>query len=749
MARKHRFLAVLLALALLLGMTAMPAAASSGGNILVSARLSAKDKADYLYGKGLFKGTGFEADGVTPKYDLDDKADRAAAATMLIRLLGKENKAKAQYAAGALPATPFTDLSWERETVTWLYSNNLANGETNTTYGGKSPIKARDFATFILRALGYSDSGSNPDFNYNQALDFAVKKEILTQTQSDAYQKDFRRDGMVEMCYNALFLTMNDSSLTLLEKLENDGVFKTSYNTSVAGTPTLTLTEKYKGAGFDGLWWPEEQTEGNSVCCADIDGDGNLEIIFGVQSVFCVNAADGKLKWKIPSSELGGGYARNGIVPFQILDWDGDGSNEIFTVTFTDPYGYVNIIDGRGNIEKHFVVGSGTYGRNIHAVHPADLDGDGKYEMIVGVGVGDSGAPAVYVYNNDGALRSGWPQVLGYGLYSSSITTADLDKDGVQEIILTYDETQIAAFRANGAKVEAAAFGATWDKVDFFANYDTVGYNASNLTTSDFRNGIMGTRSGLVVDDLDNDGKKEIIGVAMINDTLVTYENMNGGATVNSFIGSVQYFAPFIINLDRTRYQNASKGFDWRRIPADTGATLYTLGTEVLSTGAEIHAFDDPVYRPVTADLDGDGYKEIIYTANDGKVHCYSLDGTEHGAWPFALNGRTTAIPNGVKYASRPVVADVNGDGKQEVIFVTYGTRTPSNERGKLYVLDYTGKVLAEKMLPASYLDTAAIDDIYANGSSATPIVADIDRDNKMEIVVATFSCGLVAYEIG
>lgn len=738
MTEKHRLLAILLALALLLGMTALPTTAEAAGP--EGAALSTEEKANALYELGLFRGTGTKADG-TPEYDLDKTANRAAGATMLIRLLGKESKAAAQYAAGAV-SSPFTDLKWEAATVTWLYANNLANGTGATKYGGTSPISAQQFATFILRALGYSDSGSNPDFSYAQALSFAVQKKVITQEQSAAFQADFRRGGMVEMCYNALYLKMKDSDLTLLEKLTSDGIFKSSYknNTTVAATKTMTLTQKYKGGGLPPkTYYMEEQCLGNAVC-GDLDGDGKLEIVFGVYSIFCVNAADGTLKWRIDASEVGG-QALSKRVPFQILDWDGDGKKEVFAMTFSDPNGFVKIIDAGGKVKQSWTINTGY---QVRAGCPADLDGDGKYELVVGMGVGASAAPAVYVYNNNGAVRKGWPQSQGYGLFSNSITTVDLDGDKIQEIVLTYDDTQIVAFHADGTRVEAPSFGTTWDKIHFFVNRDADKYNAEDLTTSDVRNGLMGTKSGLIADDLDGDGKKEIIGVALINNIKVTADNMSSDNFVNTFVGSAQYFSPFILNLDRTRYQNKSRGFDWNTIPTDTGS-IFTISGEVLSTGATVDV-TEPDYRAVTADLDGDGIKEILYTANDGQVHCFSLDGTEHGAWPFALNSRTTSIPDYIRYASQPAVADINGDGKLEVVFTTYTPRGQTTERGKLYVLDYTGKKLAEATLPPMLIKD--VDKNYADGCSTAPIVADIDNDKKLEIVVASFNCGLVAYEI-
>ena len=190
MTKKYRLLAVLLAAALLLGTAVLPASAAPE---------TAEAKAGELYSLGLFKGTGTRSDG-TPEYDLGATATRSAAATMLVRLLGKESEAQSQYSAGTISA-PFTDLEdWAAANVAWLYTNGLTSGTGESTYSGTSNVSAQQFATFILRALGYSDSGSNPDFSYDKALTFAVDKQVITSAQSTALQADFRREGIVEMC---------------------------------------------------------------------------------------------------------------------------------------------------------------------------------------------------------------------------------------------------------------------------------------------------------------------------------------------------------------------------------------------------------------------------------------------------------------------------------------------------------------------------------------------------------------------
>ncbi|MFB0921388.1 MAG: hypothetical protein QMB62_11005, partial [Oscillospiraceae bacterium] len=70
---------------------------------------------------GLFQGT-------STGLELDRAPTRSEAAVMLVRLLGKENEAKTQYAAGTI-SNPFTDVpDWAKPYISWLYTNNMAKG---------------------------------------------------------------------------------------------------------------------------------------------------------------------------------------------------------------------------------------------------------------------------------------------------------------------------------------------------------------------------------------------------------------------------------------------------------------------------------------------------------------------------------------------------------------------------------------------------------------------------------------------
>ncbi len=169
--------------------------------------------ADILKDVGLFQGTG-------QGYDLDRAPTRAEAATMLVRMLGKENEAsKLDYTA------PFTDLSgWEKPYVQYLYDNGLITGASENTFDPHGKCSAQMYTTFLLRALGYSDM--NGDFTYDNAMDFARNINLVDMFNCD--ENNFLRDHVVAMGMTALGNPTKGSDVRLLDQLvENGAIDKT------------------------------------------------------------------------------------------------------------------------------------------------------------------------------------------------------------------------------------------------------------------------------------------------------------------------------------------------------------------------------------------------------------------------------------------------------------------------------------------------------------------------------------------
>jgi uncharacterized repeat protein (TIGR01451 family) len=138
------------------------------------------------------------------------------------------------------------------------------------------------------------------------------------------------------------------------------------------------------------------------------------------------------------------------------------------------------------------------------------------------------------------------------------------------------------------------------------------------------------------------------------------------------------------------------------------------------------------------ADLDGNGRLEIIYASYDGRVHAFWLDKTEHGNWPYSVYNPADGF---YRFASEPVIADLDNNGYAEVIFTSW-TQKGSNHTGKLHILDYLGNVIYEVNLPDAFGDETW------NGALPAPTLANIDSDPDLEIVLLTANSGVVAFDL-
>ncbi len=93
------------------------------------------------------------------------------------------------------------------------------------------------------------------------------------------------------------------------------------------------------------------------------------------------------------------------------------------------------------------------------------------------------------------------------------------------------------------------------------------------------------------------------------------------------------------------------------------------------------------------------------------------------------------------RFASEPVVADLDNDGKAEVIFGSW-VEKGTHQTGKLHILDHLGNPVHELDLPPAHGSETW------NGALATPSLADIDEDMDLEIVLNTAHSGFVAYDL-
>lgn len=438
----------------------------------------------------------------------------------------------------------------------------------------------------------------------------------------------------------------------------------------------------------------------------------------------------------------------------------------------------------------------------------ADLDGDGKAEVLWG------GYDLFALNGEDGTTQ--WKADNAQRIWPA-IAVADLTSDGSLEVIVGRSGDQVTAYSAAGAVVWSRnPFGAgevrTLAVADLEGDgrFEVIVGRAGNGDTRQVnvleangaqRAGWPARRDGepgygwgmynenIAVADMNGDGKSEIF--APTDTHYITGLAPNGDQLpVNAVYGSRRFWsqvgvhvdqavdlrgyancgtehrpnfansAPAIADLDgdgtrelivlgdvyncavgdgpgdmyylpwvlkADRTRWSGSGFDWTVLPA--------AAPNSAPISQDYSVIENAVANAVTADLDGDGKLEILYPSYDGRLHAYWLDKTQRGSWPFDVPGA------GMRFASEPAVADLDNDGKAEVLFTSWPQKG-GGQVGQLHVLDYLGRQLHAVNLPAPGSGATW------NGGLAAPTLTNIDADPDLEAVVGTSHSGAVAFDL-
>ncbi len=473
----------------------------------------------------------------------------------------------------------------------------------------------------------------------------------------------------------------------------------------------------------------------------DLDADGRREIVAPLYSTLVYDAR---------GHRLGRGGATTGRVyaPSVTTDLEGDGIPDI-VVGGND--GTVAAYEFRGGrLVKKWKASTCSGGQcpEARGLAAADLDGNGRVEVVVTTTNTSRTGAQVFVLNAKGKRfqpRDGhspaWPRYNrltgkgndlrfnkvgnhGYGAYGENVGIGNLDDDPELEIVTTFDNHQINVFNLDGTSVLASPW---------FTNRDSraVGRRMGwgqfirwlsprverrhyHLHTGTWPHPsrqawLQWTASPPSVADLDGDGHNEVVGLPNV-ERHVPYRTQ--GYVVMALDGAYG---------DGSRSARRHPGFEEPRLtakPAHRGS-----GDWYPPSG---------IPAPAVVDLRGDDRPEIVAAVPGGKVYAVGPSGRR--LWSYSYAPRLAK-----RFASEVVAADLNRDGRPELVFGTYSLKRGA---ARLVVLRANGAKLFSVKLRHQTRNGNGV------GVAAAPSIGDLTGNGTLEIVLTTIDHGIDVYTV-
>lgn len=395
-----------------------------------------------------------------------------------------------------------------------------------------------------------------------------------------------------------------------------------------------------------------------NLTLSDVNGDGIDDIIFATDNKLYAYSYNAQLWVKTLTGTA--------VYPPSAGDVDGDGFTDIVQVTGGSPSnGRIYVFDRNGNILPGWPV---NFSNNWILCAPAlaDLDGDGKMEIIVNERVSPAGN--VHILKHDGSsFSTNWPVALD-GIPAVTASVADVDNDASPDIIICSTKS-IYVFGLDGQP-----------KTGF------------PLTTAPAQSYSY---QSPIIADLDNDNLPEIVG-ATHGDLPKYYVIDYTGAPYSGWPQNVPdtywtYSTPTVVKINGNW-----QIFMSRPTSSDTLEMLYGWDKDgnMLPNFPIVKSGGLEGYISV-ADITGDNDFELIFGSNlkdnngEGFIHAFKTDGS--GELPgFPLRPQGFTFMNGV------CIGDVNGNGKTNLVALSYSLNFGA-EPDSVYINVYEPDVTYDK----------------------------------------------------
>jgi hypothetical protein len=351
-------------------------------------------------------------------------------------------------------------------------------------------------------------------------------------------------------------------------------------------------------------------------------------------------------------------------------------------------------------------------GSGAQRVVIADLDGDGKPDLVIA----DGYAGDIAIYQNistNGRLAFIAPPVvltMVKGKYNNPLTVAvvDVDGDGKIDIIALNSDSNIVSIFRNIASPGAISTNSFADRVDIPAGVgmtglavqdldgdgkpDIVTANSGDNTISAFHNlstnGVISFSAGvsfatgnfpngLAIADLDEDGSPDVVVANRVDGTVSVFRNLglDGEITTNSFASRVDLQG----TAQCTRITIGDVDGDGKLdilVANWTSDSISIFRNLTVTTGITTNSFAPRVdfalggwgHDIALADLDGDGKPDVVVVTEINSMLSVFHNASSPGSLTADSLGCRVDFPSGWN-AWGVSCGDLDGDGRPDIVF--------------------------------------------------------------------------------